>query len=108
MYAVCVTFDIRPDAFAAFVLRIQRQAADSLALEPGCHHFDVWTDDVRTSAVYLYEFYTDRRAFEDHLASSHFKDFERETQDMIVSKHVETWTNMHDVKYPLNKDKTNG
>ena len=95
MYAVCVTFDVHPNVFDAFLERVCRQARDSLAKEPGCHRFDVWTDPVRPASVYLYEIYNNAEAFGAHLATDHFRAFDAETKDMVAAKSVETWSGLN-------------
>lgn len=91
MLVVTVTFEARPDHAAAFLGRARRQAADSLAKEEGCHRFDVCTDPNRPERVFLYEIYTDRAAFDLHLASAHFKAFDADAGAMVAAKLVETW-----------------
>ncbi len=67
-------------------------ARTSLRDEDGCHQFDVATDPARTHEVFLYEIYTDRAAFEAHLASVHFKDFDAAVTGMIASKDLRTYS----------------
>jgi (4S)-4-hydroxy-5-phosphonooxypentane-2,3-dione isomerase len=38
--------------------------------------------------VFLWEIYDDRAAFDAHLASRHFRDFDRATADMVRTKTV--------------------
>lgn len=91
MYAVCVEFGIHPDRMDDFMPLMEKQAMLSLELEPGCHRFDVWCDAAKETQVYLYEIYADRAAFDLHLASAHFKDFDRNVGPMLASKTVTTW-----------------
>jgi quinol monooxygenase YgiN len=92
MFAVAVTFQINPSDWEAFLPAILANAATSLADEGGCHRFDVCTDPARPNEVLLYELYTDAAAFETHLASTHFKDFDALVAPMIASKSVATYT----------------
>lgn len=48
----------------------------SLKLEADCHVFDVCVDTERENFVLLYEVYTDRGAFEVHLGTRYFLDFD--------------------------------
>lgn len=89
MYLVAVTFHVAPGREADFFARVRRQAADSLT-EPGCRRFDVWTAPDGPATVFLYEIYDDRAAFDVHLASAHFKDFDAEVASWITDKQVET------------------
>ena len=89
MYLVAVTFQIAADKTEAFAARMAQQASDSLT-EEGCQRFDVWQGPGDASRVFLYEIYDDRTAFEVHLASDHFKDFDAEVAPWILEKVVET------------------
>ena len=91
MFVVVVEFTTRPEHAAAFRERVQQQARDSLKLEPGCHVFDVCVDPARDELVMLYEVYTDRAAFDVHLASDHFKGFDAEVRDWVADKQVSTY-----------------
>lgn len=91
MFAVVVTFRIKPAHRSTFMPLMTRNAATSLACEPGCHQFDIATDPTRPDEVFLYELYTNAAAFESHLASAHFKSFESAVGDMIAEKAVKTY-----------------
>ncbi|MEJ8561940.1 putative quinol monooxygenase [Yoonia sp. GPGPB17] len=91
MYAVVVTFQIVPEKMAAFLPLMQDNATISLAQEDGCHRFDVCTDPARPNDVFLYELYTDRAAFDLHLASHHFQSFDAQTKAMIAAKFIRTF-----------------
>lgn len=88
MYGVVVTFEVQRESWDTFHKRVARQAAESLAQEPGCSVFDVWTGADRPDEVYLYEVYDDRAAFDAHLASPHFLAFDAEVAPMVRSKTV--------------------
>lgn len=92
MFAVVVTFQIKPEAAAAFLPLMLGNAKTSLADEPGCHQFDVATDPARPEEVFLYELYDDAAAFDAHLASAHFHAFDAATAEMIAQKSVRTYT----------------
>ena len=94
MYAVVVTFEIHPQHLAAFMPLMTQNAATSLAEEPACHRFDVWTDPARPDEVFLYELYTDRAGFDAHLQSSHFKAFDGQIADMVANKTVRTYAGL--------------
>ena len=91
MFVVTVTFDLNPGCEALFLERVRQQARDSLALEPGCHQFDVCSDPERPTQVFLYEIYSDRAAFQVHLESGHFKDFDAAVAGWVADKTVTTW-----------------
>lgn len=66
-------------------------AAASLGNEAGCHQFDVATDPDRPAEVFLYELYSDAKAFSAHLETAHFATFDASTSDMIEAKDVRTY-----------------
>ena len=88
MYVVIVEFTLGSEHFDDFVARVRQQAADSLEREAGCHVFDVCLDSARENYVLLYEVYDDRAAFDTHLASAHFLDFDATVGDWIKHKRV--------------------
>lgn len=91
MYVVCVTFQIQPGAMDSFLPLMRRNARASLDAEPGCHHFDVCTSGDRPDELFLYELYTDRAAFDAHLHSPHFLEFDAKVAPMIASKTIRTY-----------------
>ena len=88
MFVVVVEFEIHPDFHDAFRDRVRRQAADSLTLEADCHQFDVTVATDDPGRVLLYEIYSDRDAFDAHLASAHFIQFDAEVSDWVKTKTV--------------------
>lgn len=89
---VLVRLRIAPERMHDFLPLMQSNARLSRETEPGCHHFDVAQDPERPGEVLLYEVYTDRAAFDAHLASAHFKLFDAASADMVQSKVVEFWS----------------
>jgi quinol monooxygenase YgiN len=92
MFVITVTFRVKAGYEQRFLERVLQQAADSLTGEPDCHRFDVSVDVNDPHRVFLYELYTDARAFAAHLASAHFRAFDRETAGWIDTKVVERWS----------------
>jgi len=90
-YAVVVTFVVKPNIIADFMSLMHANAQSSLSLEEGCLQFDVATDLDRVDEVFLYEIYTNRAAFDLHLASAHFKTFDAAVAAMITSKDIRTY-----------------
>lgn len=90
-YAVVVTFAIHSDHWDAFLPLIHANAKASVADEVGCLQFDVATDPDRPDEVFLYEVYADAAAFQTHLQSVHFKDFDTTAGHMIADKTVTTY-----------------
>ena len=91
MYAVCVTFKLKPGSVAHFLPLMLENAKISLEHETECHQFDVLTDGEKPDQIFLYELYTDRAAFDAHLSSAHFQAFDAATTDMIARKDIQTW-----------------
>lgn len=87
-YVVTVTFRIVEGQMERFMPPMLVNAATSLEAEPGCRQFDVCTIADRPDAVFLYEVYDDRAAFEAHLASDHFKVFDAAVAPLIAAKEV--------------------
>lgn len=75
MFVVVVEFSLHPGHARDFRERVLQQARDSLTLEADCRVFDVCVDPQREDFVLLYEVYDNREAFDAHLASAHFEDF---------------------------------
>ncbi|MDZ4729569.1 MAG: antibiotic biosynthesis monooxygenase [Xanthomonadales bacterium] len=90
MFVVCVTFEIQPKQYAAFRQAVQNQAANSLQQEADCHVFDVCIN-ADHDTVFLYEHYSDRAAFDAHLQSQHFLNFDAQTRPWVLNKSVTSW-----------------
>ena len=88
MYAVTVSFTVAQGRMVDFIPLMQKNARTSLAEEPGCRQFDVCSDPTAPDAVFLYELYDDRAAFDAHLASAHFRSFDAAVASMVSVKEV--------------------
>jgi len=88
MYVIIVDFEIEPDRLTEFLPLMRENAAASVRDEPGCQQFDICHDPDSPHHIFLYEIYDDRAAFEAHLASPHFRDFDAATVDMVTAKTV--------------------
>lgn len=93
MFCVVVFFDVKAGFEALFRQKILDNAVSSLANEPGCRTFDV-CEGAETGQILLYELYVSERAFQDHLATAHFKQFAAETADWVTGKRVATYTRL--------------
>ena len=91
MYVIIVEFRIREGQEALFMVRMREQAENSLSREADCLQFDVCSDPDDPRRVFLYEVYKDEEAFQRHLATGHFNDFDATTSDLIESKTVQAW-----------------
>ena len=88
MLAVCVDFEIDPASLDAFLTIMQKNAADSLANEVGCHQFDITQDLQNPTKIFLYELYDDSAAFDLHKKASHYLEFNQLASEMITAKSV--------------------
>ncbi len=91
MYVVTVLFEVAPEHLQDFRSAIREQASNSLTREDACHQFDVCFDPEQPTRCFLFEKYADRNAFETHLASDHFQQFDVIVAPWIQSKQVHTW-----------------
>ena len=89
MYAVTVTFRIKSGKMEIFLPLMVNNARASCDREPGCQMFDVCRDE---DTVFLKEVYDDRAAFDAHLASDHFREFDGAVADMIEDKQIRLFT----------------
>lgn len=85
MFAVTVTFKVKPDMIDDFLPLMVDNARTSREQEAGCHQFDICRDG---QTIFLYEIYDDRAAFDVHLASDHFRTFDAAVAPMIATKSV--------------------
>lgn len=95
MLVVVVEFEVKPEHGDAFVPAPLENARLSVDTEPGCRQFDVCADPERPHAVFLYELYDDRSAFDAHCRTSHFLRFEERTRDMVIEKRVRLMARLH-------------
>ena len=94
MYVIAVDFEIDPSRLEEFLPLMKANAAASVRDEAGCHLFEVCQDPDAPHHIFLYELYDDRAAFDAHLASAHFKDFDAATSDMLQAKTVRAFTRL--------------
>ena len=90
MFVITVEFKVRPKFGEQFLAEMIANARASATSESGCRQFDVCTDPQDATRVFLSEMYDDRAAFDAHLATPHFKEFDRKTGPWLVSKTAST------------------
>ena len=95
MFVVAVTFEIEPGQEERFTDLVRVQAHNSLSREAACHQFDVCVDPQHKNKIFLYELYTDETAFNAHLNSDHFKQFDADCTGLIASKSVSKLTRIY-------------
>ncbi len=87
--AVLVEFGVRPEARESFQRLVLENAAASLENEPGCEQFDVLIpEDGQGGQFVLYEIYAGAEAFEAHLRSDHYLQFDKAAAPMALTKTV--------------------
>ena len=91
MLAVTVEFRIVPRHVEKFRAAVIAQARNSLHGEKQCRRFDVCFDPAEPTRVFLYEIYDDRAAFDAHMQTPHFADFNAKVTDWVEFKNVRTW-----------------
>ena len=92
MYTVTVEFVAKASHVEPFRTAMIENATASRAREPGCRQFDVAVDPADPSTIFLYELYDDRAAFDAHLATAHYREFDALTRDWIERKIVRIFT----------------
>ncbi|MGX1500546.1 putative quinol monooxygenase [Roseibium aggregatum] len=89
-FAVAVRFVLHTGQSEKFAPLIRQQAAQSLT-EPGCLVFEVWCDPSRADEMFLWEVYESPEAFDSHLKSDHFQQFDAAVKGLVRTKSVEVW-----------------
>ncbi|MGI9379191.1 MAG: putative quinol monooxygenase [Methyloligellaceae bacterium] len=91
MHVITVLFETHSEFAEEFRSVVLAQAKNSLAREEGCTRFDVCQDADNPARFFLYEFYKDREAFQPHLESDHYRDFNVKTADWVSLKQPQGW-----------------
>ena len=95
-FVITVDFQLHSGAIREFLPLMVENANKSRDLELGCERFDVLLPKDTPDRVLLYEIYTDKAAFGEHLEAAHFLSFDSATKAMIKEKKV--------VEYVLEND----
>ena len=95
-FVITVAFDLHDGALHEFLPMIVENANRSRSVEPGCERFDVLVPKDSRNQVLLYEIYTDKAAFGEHLKAQHFLDFNSASARLIKAKRI--------VEYGLEND----
>lgn len=91
MYAVVVEFIVHPQHQEDFLRAVLANARTSLSQEAGCKRFDVCRATEEPGRVLLYELYADSAAFQAHLQTPHFLEFESSSKPWVCTKRVSFW-----------------
>jgi autoinducer 2-degrading protein len=95
-FVITVAFELHPGALHQFLPLIRENANRSRTVEPGCERFDVLVPKDSSNQVFLYEIYTDKAAFGEHLKAQHFLDFNVASARLVKDKKI--------VEYNLEND----
>jgi quinol monooxygenase YgiN len=95
-FVITVAFDLHDGALREFLPMIVENANRSRSVEPGCERFDVLVPTDSSNQVFLYEIYTDKAAFGEHLKAQHFLDFSSTSARLVKAKKI--------VEYGLEND----
>lgn len=89
LFAITVMFDIVEGGYDEFYRLVCGNAAQSVSNEPGCFRFDVLSPaDPSSRQILLYEIYESQAAFNDHLRTRHYVEFDRATRHLVERKVV--------------------
>lgn len=85
MFVVAVELAVDPARMDEFMPLMAQNARISRTTELGCQQFDVCREGAE---VFLYEVYDNRAAFDAHLETPHFREFDAAAGPMITSKRL--------------------
>lgn len=81
MLIIIAPISIVPGHKDEFLSGLIPHAERSLDEEPGCLRFDIVQDSDEPNRIWVYEVYSDDKAFEEHNLTSHYLDFEELSKD---------------------------
>src|SRR5688572_8548721 len=88
VFVIVAMFRVAAEHRARFGQLLDRQARNSLTLEPGCHYFDVCQEETDPGHFVLYEIYADAQAFETHRTYPHYHEFQAAIAGMVLERKV--------------------
>ncbi len=94
MFVVTVIFTCHDGAGAAFKPLVARQAHLSMTEEEKCRQFDVAQHDQFPDTFFLYELYDDKDAFDAHLKTNHYNDFDDKIKPLVKDKIVRVYNQL--------------
>jgi quinol monooxygenase YgiN len=87
-FVITVDFRLKPGTMEEFRRLIDANAVASCRDEAGCRRFDVLAPESDADRIFLYEIYDDKSAFDAHLKSTHYVQFNRDSSDLVREKIV--------------------
>lgn len=91
MFVVTVDFEIKEGHVDEFLKAMLENAMKSVEAEKGCLQFDVCRDQKNPRRLFLYEVYTDAAAFDIHVMTDHFLEFDQTVRHWTKSKKAQQW-----------------
>ena len=85
---IIVDFRLKPGARLAFRTLVDANARASASRERGCRRFDVVEPRGEADRVLLYEIYDDDAAFDVHLGTAHYAEFDAASAPLVAGKSV--------------------
>jgi quinol monooxygenase YgiN len=87
-FVITVDFYLHAGTLEPFLILVKENAHKSLTQEPGCDRFDVLIEKGAPDHILLYEIYKDRAAFDFHLKSRHFAEFNTASKRYVIDKKI--------------------
>ena len=87
-FVIVVEFTLHEGAVDKFLPQMLANAKSSLDREPGCERFDVLHVTGKPHEIVLYEIYRNKAAFEEHLKTRHFLEFNAATAPLISNRKI--------------------
>ena len=87
-FVITVDFYLHAGTLEPFLILIKENAYKSLTEEPGCERFDVLIEKGAPDHIVLYEIYQNRAAFDFHLKSRHFAEFNTASKRYVKDKKI--------------------
>ena len=91
-FVIIVDFKLKSGNRAKFRKLIDQNAETSVRDEPGCQRFDVLEPEGEDDRIVLYEIYDSRADLDAHIATKHYKTFDKASAVMVAEKTVTAHT----------------
>ena len=102
-FVITVAFDLHEGALDEFLPMIVENASRSRTAEPGCERFDVLLPKDAVDQVFLYEIYKDKGAFDEHLKTPHFLEFNGASARLVKAKKIVAYGLVNDTSQPVRR-----
>ncbi len=96
-FAIIAEFELLEGSFDIFHQEVLRNSEASRREEPGCQRFDILIPNKEENRITLYETYDNEAAFQDHLRSTHFKEFSDRVSGLVKDRKLTKFRVSNDV-----------